>query len=602
MDGRRAARRRRNELGTLTSSGPRAPAPTMKTLLLTACGRAAALGLLLAPALHAQTTLYGLPGPKALAQAGSNVAGVGDIDRDGVPDFLVGMPGYALVASFVPGRAVLYSGRTGEPIYTLLGLNHAEQFGASLSAGIDFDGDGWLDFFVGAPNYQNAKGRVALYSGRTGGVITQWTGLHEGSLFGSAITIVGKVDGGARDDFAISAPYENFAGINGQGRVRIYAGEHLGLIRETSPATHHANSGFGLALAGNCDWNNDGVADLIVGAPYAGIPGYVNQFNGMVSVVSGVTGGILHATYGQSQSFLGTSVAGLGPIQGFGAFAAGAPYDGTGGSQAGKVRVHSLDNGSVPIYELVGAPGSRFGWSLASVVDIDGLGRRGFLVGAPRQSGLLLGTIGRASLHRASDGELLEAVAGMHADGEFGFALASVGDLNGDGRDDFVVGAPRVDEPELDNGHARVILSRGTNPVTYGTAKTNSLGCVPVIGYSGAPSLSVGDNFRIRATNVRSDTAGVFLYGFVPANTPFGGGTLLVGAPVIRGGVQNSGGTPGGVDCSGTYSKDFGHAAMQAAGLVPGVNVYCQFWSRDPGFPEPGNIGLTGGLRFEVLP
>lgn len=574
----------------------------MNTPLLTACGRAAALGLLLTPTLQAQATLYGLPGPKAMAKAGSRVAGVGDIDRDGVPDFLVGMPGYAMVASYVPGRAVLHSGRTGAPIYTLLGANHAEHFGASLSAGDDFDGDGWLDFFVGAPNYQNAKGRVALYSGRTGGLITQWTGLHEGSLFGSAIALVGRVDSGPRDDFAISAPAENYGGVNGQGRVRIYAGEHLGVIRETSPGSHHANSGFGLALAGNCDWNGDGVADLVVGAPYAGIPGYVSQFNGMAAVVSGANGSILFSTYGQSDTFLGAAVAGLGSIGGSGAFAVGAPYDSLGGNQAGKVRVHSMDNGSVPIYGINGAPGSRFGSSLAYVADVDGLGRRGLLVGAPRQAGLLLGTLGRVSLHRASDGDLVESVSGWHPEGEFGSAVSSLGDLNGDGRHDYVVGAPGVDEPELDNGFSRVVLSRGALPVTYGTAKTNSLGCVPAIGYSGAPSLSVGDNFRVHASNVRSDTAGVFLYGFLPASTPFGGGTLLVGAPLIRGNVQNSGGTPGGVDCTGSYSKDFGHTAMQAAGFVPGVSVYCQFWSRDPGFPAPGNIGLTGGLRFEVLP
>ncbi len=32
------------------------------------------------------------------------------------------------------------------------------------------------------------------------------------------------------------------------------------------------------------------------------------------------------------------------------------------------------------------------------------------------------------------------------------------------------------------------------------------------------------------------------------------------------------------------------------------IPIYAQFWSRDPGFPQPNSIGLTNGLRFSICP
>lgn len=566
-------------------------------------GALAALSLL-APSISAQVSLFAQDGPKAGARAGAAVARAGDVDRDGVRDYLVGEPGYALVSSFVPGRAVLYSGRTGQPIFTLLGLNHEEQFGASVAAGTDFDQDGWVDFFVGAPSYDSGRGRVALHSGRNGAVITQWQGLHQGSYFGTAITLVGFVDADSRADFAISAPNENVGGVTAQGRVRVYSGAGLGLLHQLTTSSEYANAGLGQALAGNCDWNGDGRSDLVVGAPLARRPYGSGFFHGMALVYSGYDGTVLHISYGVTGSMHGSSVAGLGNVHGDarGEIAVGAPLDGTAGAQAGRVSVHTQAMGGLPLYTLDGAPGSRFGSALSRMDDCDGAGTLGLLVGAPDHAGLLLGPIGRVTLHDAASGALLEAVAGSHLEGRFGAALAWLGDLNGDGVDDWVAGAPSADAAATNAGHSRVVLARAAQSATYCTAKWNSLGCLPSISASGAPSLSVGDNFHVRATNVRSSTPGIFLYSASAASQPFGGGTLCVGAPVVRGAVQGSGGTPGGVDCSGVYDHHFSRAALAATGFAAGTLVHCQFWSRDPGFPAPLNVGLTAGLRFEVLP
>jgi hypothetical protein len=133
----------------------------------------------------------------------------------------------------------------------------------------------------------------------------------------------------------------------------------------------------------------------------------------------------------------------------------------------------------------------------------------------------------------------------------------------------------------------------------YCSAKVNSAGCTPVIGWAGVPSASAGFGFLITAVNVLAGKPGVLIYSVAgPAATPFGGGTLCIAPPVKRaGGVMAGGGAP----CTGTFSFDFNmHIAATPALQVPGESVWAQYWSRDPGFPAPNNIGLTDGLNFTI--
>jgi hypothetical protein len=136
----------------------------------------------------------------------------------------------------------------------------------------------------------------------------------------------------------------------------------------------------------------------------------------------------------------------------------------------------------------------------------------------------------------------------------------------------------------------------------YCTPKLNSLGCSPTIFTTGMPSLSgAGQAFRIWAGGVLNQKVGLMLWSRTPASTPFGGGTLCVAAPITRTAAQNSGGTSQPAqDCTGTYVLQFTPAMMSQAGLVVGDDVYAQYWSRDNGFPPPDNVGLTGGVHWEV--
>jgi hypothetical protein len=138
----------------------------------------------------------------------------------------------------------------------------------------------------------------------------------------------------------------------------------------------------------------------------------------------------------------------------------------------------------------------------------------------------------------------------------------------------------------------------------YCTPKVNSAGCVPDISTLGVPSVSAGAGFFVNASNVLCDKTGLLIYSVTgPASVPFFGGTLCMTGPFRRSPIQNSGCT-GGAPCGGHYSIDinaFAHSPMaDPALLVPGTSVWAQWYSRDPGFVAPNNIGLTNAVRFTM--
>jgi hypothetical protein len=140
----------------------------------------------------------------------------------------------------------------------------------------------------------------------------------------------------------------------------------------------------------------------------------------------------------------------------------------------------------------------------------------------------------------------------------------------------------------------------GAPPFIYCTAKLNSQFCLPAIGYTGTPSLS-GSPFTITAVNILNNKTGLLFYGYLSHNAPFQGGTMCVRAPVRRTPVSNSGGSPTGIDCSGTLSYDF--AARIASGVDPvlsvvGQQVNAQWWSRDP--QDQYTTSLTDGVQFQI--
>jgi hypothetical protein len=139
-------------------------------------------------------------------------------------------------------------------------------------------------------------------------------------------------------------------------------------------------------------------------------------------------------------------------------------------------------------------------------------------------------------------------------------------------------------------------------PTTYCTPKVNSLGCEPLVSWSGAPSATGADDFVLIAQPVINQKPGKFIWGTAPTAGHFLGGTLCVSPPFVRGPVISSGGSASGSDCSGSYAWHFSQTYMASQGLQPGTIVYAQAWGRDPGFAEPLNSQLSDAIVFQILP
>lgn len=144
------------------------------------------------------------------------------------------------------------------------------------------------------------------------------------------------------------------------------------------------------------------------------------------------------------------------------------------------------------------------------------------------------------------------------------------------------------------------------DPKVYCTAKTNSLGCLPQIGFSGTPSAQAPIPFDVNAFNVLNGRNGLLFYGYAAAAiAPFNSGVLCAQPPLRRLAIQNSGGTPPPVkDCSGSYAFDF-NAHVQSGSdpfLVPGRQVNGQWWARDPMHPDGTGTGLSNAVEFFVGP
>jgi hypothetical protein len=157
--------------------------------------------------------------------------------------------------------------------------------------------------------------------------------------------------------------------------------------------------------------------------------------------------------------------------------------------------------------------------------------------------------------------------------------------------------------PNDNNGVTDVFVRRCAVPTSYCTAKVNSLGCVPAMTVSGMPSANAPQAFWVGARNFLNQKTGMLMYSTGgPAATPFQGGTLCIQTPIHRTPPHSTGGSTSGTDCTGMLAFDF-NAWIDSnfdPVLVPGQFVWSQGWSRDPGFPPPGNSSLTDAEAFLI--
>ncbi|HKB16633.1 MAG TPA: integrin alpha, partial [Planctomycetota bacterium] len=259
-----------------------------------------------------------LPGTFTGERFGWSVAGPGDLDTDGIPELLVGAPQSFLSG---PGRAVVFSGANGSALLNLSGAATADWFGYSLAAAGDADGDGIPDLIVGAP-YADPPGTVAggrayLLSGATGATLLTLDGSTSQEQFGASVAATADLDGDALPDLVVGAP--RYPSGNGPGRARCFAGSSGGTLLTLGGTL--ATGRFGTSVGPAGDVNADGTSDVLVGGP----TNPSTSGGGETRVFSGGSGVPL-MTLVSYVSPSGASVAGAGDLNadGYGDFLVGA--------------------------------------------------------------------------------------------------------------------------------------------------------------------------------------------------------------------------------------------------------------------------------------
>ncbi|MEW5847328.1 MAG: FG-GAP-like repeat-containing protein [Myxococcota bacterium] len=409
-----------------------------------------AVGTMVSPTWQLVVGRHGAP--RAVA-----VGSVTDVNADGHADVVVGAHGAAdgagQVQLFLGGASVL----TGHADAVVLPhATGATGLGHAVAHAGDVNGDGFSDVLVTAPG-EGRRGVVHLYLGNAAGLSTTPATTLRGPLdsstrFAATVAGVGDVNGDGYGDVAVGSP--------GDARVFIHHGMPSGL--QAAPATvlrGSSGTGFGAALAGLGDVNGDGYGDLAVGAPvsHAG-RGMVLVHHGSVDGTDPRAATTLMGT--TSESRLGTALSGAGDVNGDGYadLVVGAP-----GEESGRAYVQLGGATGVDArgWMLEGAPEELgFGMNVSGAGDVNADGFADVVVAIPesaQQPGRIHVFHGATTAPR----EPAARIRGQLGAG-FGGALRGVGDTNGDGYSDVLVGAPQ----DAHGGRVYLMLGgpRGLDP------------------------------------------------------------------------------------------------------------------------------------------
>jgi Ca2+-binding RTX toxin-like protein len=457
--------------------------------------------------------------------SGRSVSGAGDINGDGIDDLIIGAyradpNGYSSGQSYVVfGRVEGFapqlelSDLDGSNGFALNGIAERDFSGTSVSGAGDVNGDGIDDFIIGAPG----AGQSYVVFGRAGGFAAQLelSDLDGSNGFalngaGSSVSGAGDINGDGIDDLIVGAPYADPNGRD-SGQSYVVFGRVEGFAAQLELADLNGSNGFvlngiagddnsGRSVSGAGDLNGDGIDDLIIGAPYADPNGYSSGQSYVVfgrvegfapqlelSDLDGSNGFVLNGI--AEFDFSGRSVSGAGDLNGDGIddLIIGADGADPNGIESGQSYVvFGRAEGFAPQLELSDLDGSNgftlngiaefdeSGTSVSGAGDINGDGIDDLIIGAPdanpngRYSGQGYVVFGRpegfaAQLELADlDGSNGFALNGINFVDSLGNSISGAGDINGDGIDDLIIGADLA----APNGN----YSAGQSYVVYGNA------------------------------------------------------------------------------------------------------------------------------------
>ncbi|MBL0055241.1 MAG: FG-GAP repeat protein [Chitinophagaceae bacterium] len=427
---------------------------------------------------------------QASAFFGISVASAGDVNGDGYSDVIIGAYGYDDGANANEGRAFVYhgsaAGLSSTPSSTPDDANQAgAYFGWSVSSAGDVNGDGYSDVIIGAIYYDDGanvdEGWAFVYHGSAAGLSatpnsTPDDANQAGAYFGFSVASAGDLNGDGYSDVIIGAYLYDDGANTDEGRAFVYHGGAAGLSATPNSSPDDADQAiafFGCSVASAGDVNGDGYSDVIIGA-YLYNDG-ANADEGRAFLYHGSATG-LSATPNstpddadQASANFGISVASAGDVNGDGysdVIIGAYVYDDGANTNEGRAFVYhgspaglSTTPNSTP--DDADQAGANFGYSVASAGDVNGDGYSDVIIGAWQYDDGANATEGRAFVYHGSATGLSATPNSTPDDADqagagLGFSVAGAGDVNGDGYSDVIIGGPSYDDGFTGEGRAFV--------------------------------------------------------------------------------------------------------------------------------------------------
>jgi hypothetical protein len=411
--------------------------------------------------------------------SGWSIAGVGDVDGNQSNDLAIGAPFSGdhgvvyVVYSPLDADNFSYAKLSGVSLTDSMTSSRA---GHAVASAGDMNDDGYADIVVGAPFLDDEKytnvGAAYLVFGPVSGSLSLdsadgiWLGEHVQDRAGYSVAGLGDVNEDGVDDVLIGA-YEVDTNGERAGAAYLFYGpaDKSGSISSADAILvgEEAYDLAGWSVAAAHDTNADGLTDLLVGAhghdAGGSIAGAVYLFRGPVEGELSVETADAKFIGENEVDKAGYSLA-SGDINndGYADCIIGAPYESSGGTYAGATYVvPGPIKGALSLTEadakVLGEDyNDRLGFSVASAGDVNSDGFDDLLLGAPQENiekkenagaayllyGPFSGVVDLATVTRTKFlGEDHQDIAG--------YSVAIAPDLDNDGFDDVLVGAPGVD-------------------------------------------------------------------------------------------------------------------------------------------------------------